>query len=256
LRNFHLLIELTKRDFLEKYVGSVLGIWWSFIWPLVNIFIYTVIFSKVMGAKLPGISVSFGYGFYLAAGLIPWTAFSNSILRISNVFVEKSYIISKIPIPLTIFPLSVILSESITFLISFTIFVLILLIFGSSPTVLWLLIPIAYLFQQIFAYSLGLIFAVLNVFIRDIKEVINVVVQIWFWFTPIVYVVNILPEVIKKAMILNPMYGFIQVYQKTLVTGEPIDYSLLVLYSMVSLTFLFASTYIYRKLEKDIRDFL
>ena len=254
--NLRLLLELTKRDFTEKYAGSILGLWWSFIWPLVNIFIYTVIFSKVMGAKIQGIPSAYSYGLYLAAGLIPWTAFSNTILRASNVFIEKKHIITKIPISLLILPLSVALSESITFLISISIFVIVSILLGIDFSLMVLLVPLAYLLQQIFAYALGLLLAVLNVFIRDIKEIVNVIVQIWFWFTPIVYVIGILPEKVKEFIVLNPVYAFIQVYQKSFVTKEEIDYILLFTYGLISVLLLILSYFIYKKLEKDIRDFL
>lgn len=254
--NLRLLLELVKRDFTEKYVGSVLGLWWSFVWPLVNIFIYTVIFSKVMGAKIQGIPSTYSYGLYLAAGLIPWNAFSSTILRASNVFIEKRHIITKIPISLPILPFSIVLSESITFLISISIFIVVLTFLGVGFSSLAFLIPLVYLFQQILAYALGLLFAVLNVFIRDIKEIVNVIVQIWFWFTPIVYVIDILPDKVKELICLNPIYAFIQVYQKAFVTKEQIDYILLSVYGGVSLLLLLISYLVYRKLEKDIRDFL
>jgi lipopolysaccharide transport system permease protein len=251
-----LLIELVRRDFTERYVGSVLGLWWSFLWPLVNIFIYTVIFSQVMGAKIKGISSSYSYGLYLASGLIPWTAFSSSILRISNIFLEKRHIITKVPIPLLILPLVVVLSETITFVISMSFFVIVLIFLGIKPTDLFCLTIVAYVFQQIFAYALGLFFAVLNVFIRDIKEVVSILIQIWFWFTPIVYVLDILPEKVKDFVNANPAYAFIQIYQKVLVTRETINFNTFFLAALISLIVLVISILVFKKLEKDIRDFL
>jgi len=171
--NLNLLLELSKRDFLERYSGSIIGIWWSFIWPFINILIYTLIFSKVMSAKISEIPSTYSYGIYLASGIIPWMAFSNTISRSVNIFIEKKYIISKIPIQLPIFPLSVAISESITFLISFFILILFLIILSIKPTICFFVVPLSYIFQQILALSLGLIFATLNVFIRDIKEVVN-----------------------------------------------------------------------------------
>ena len=95
--NLSLLIELTKRDFTERYSGSVLGVFWTFLWPLVNIFVYIVIFSQVMGARLQGSSSTYSYGIYLVAGILPWTAFANTVSRSATVLVDKKHIISKIP---------------------------------------------------------------------------------------------------------------------------------------------------------------
>lgn len=254
--NTSLLIELTKRDFLDRYAGSILGIWWSFIWPLVNIFIYMIIFSKVMSAKLAHIPSEYSYGLYLAAGILPWTAFANTISRSSNIFVEKKFIITKIPIQLPILPLSIVLSESITFFVSLFFFTVILLLLGIVPSKFVILLPIIFGMQQLLAFSFGLLLATLNVFIRDIKEIVNIVIQIWFWFTPIVYVKDILPKTVKDLLVINPAYSFIHFYQNVFVTSKPINFKLILLYFIFT-TFLFLfSYYTFKKLSKDVRDFL
>jgi len=254
--NLNLLLELSKRDFLERYSGSIIGIWWSFIWPFINILIYTLIFSKVMSAKISEIPSTYSYGIYLASGIIPWMAFSNTISRSVNIFIEKKYIISKIPIQLPIFPLSVAISESITFLISFFILILFLIILSIKPTICFFVVPLSYIFQQILALSLGLIFATLNVFIRDIKEVVNIFLQIWFWFTPIVYIKDILPDNVKILIEINPVYAFIQVYQNSLILHKEINFKSLIFYSILSIFFAILAYFIYKKLSKDIKDFL
>jgi len=254
--NLSLLLELSKRDFLERYSGSIFGMWWSFIWPLVNILIYTLIFSKVMSAKIPGLPSTYSYGLYLASGIIPWMAFSNTVSRSANIFIEKKHIITKIPIQLPIFPISVAISESITFLIGFSILILFLIILNIKPTVYSLLVPFTYIFQQLLAISLGLIFAILNVFIRDIRELVNIFLQIWFWFTPIVYTVDILPNSIKNLVEINPIYAFIQVYQKAFIIKEEINFKVLIIYSIISVIFAALSYILYKKLSKDIKDFL
>ena len=254
--NLSLLLELSKRDFLERYTGSIFGLWWSFIWPLVNILIYTLIFSKVMSAKIPGLPSTYSYGLYLASGIIPWMAFSNTISRSTNIFIEKKHVITKIPIQLPILPLSIVVSESITFAISLSILIFFLMVLGIKPSIYSLLIPFTYIFQQLLAFSLGLLFAILNVFIRDIKEIVNILLQIWFWFTPIVYTKDILPNSIKNLVEINPIYAFIQVYQKAFITKEEINFKVLILYSIISVIFSVLSYFLYKKLAKDIRDFL
>ena len=254
--NISLLIELTRRDFLDRYAGSVLGIWWSFIWPLVNIFIYMIIFSKVMSAKLAHIPSEYSYGLYLAAGILPWTAFANTISRSSNIFVEKKFIITKIPIQLPILPLSIVLSESITFFVSLFFFTVILLLLGIFPSKFAILLPIIFGMQQLMAFSFGLLLATLNVFIRDIKEIVNIVIQIWFWFTPIVYVKDILPETVKNLLVVNPAYSFIHFYQNVFVTSETIDFKLISAYFIITIFLFLFSYYIFKKLSKDVRDFL
>ncbi len=254
--NIHLLIELTKRDFIDRYSGSILGVSWSFIWPMVNIFIYTVIFSKVMGARLPGVSNAYSYGTYLVAGLVPWMAFASTMSRASCVFVEKKHIISKIRVSLPSLPLYVVLSESITFVITFSIFILFLFLTSSPFSNTMLLLPVIYLAQQLFAYALSFFIAIFHVFFRDLKEVVGIIVQIWFWFTPIVYVVDIVPEYVRDYLVYNPAYLFIRAYQDIFIFGRLPNFIYLAILIFLSLAILLLSYYLFKKLEKDIRDFI
>ena len=254
--NLSLILELTKRDFTERFAGSILGVSWSFIWPLVSIMIYTVIFSKIMSARMPGNTGPYSYGIYLVAGLVPWTTFANTVLRCSTVFLDKKYIISKINISLIRLPLYIVLSESITFVITMLIY-LIFLIITKTPLSKWILVlPFVYIVQQIFAFSLGFFMGIFTVFIRDLKEVMNITMQIWFWFTPIVYVANILPEFVKKLLFFNPAYLFIQAYQQVFAYRVAPDFYKLIILTLIAHILLLVSFLIYKKLEKDIRDFV
>ena len=201
--NFNLIIELAKRDFSERYSGSALGFVWSFIYPLINIIIYMVIFGRLMGARLPGMSSIWGYGVYLIAGLIPWTLFANAVTRSSTVFLDKKNIISKIHVDIPALPLFILISESITFLVTLVTFIAILLITGIPVSGNIILIPIIYLIQQVFAYALGFFLAIFVVFLRDLKEVVTIGFQIWFWFTPIVYVFEILPPLSSEDIVVE-----------------------------------------------------
>ncbi|WP_232367117.1 ABC transporter permease [Desulfocicer vacuolatum] len=250
------IIEITKRDFAERFAGSVLGSTWAIIWPVVNLFIYIVIFGKVMGARLPGTSDMNAYGIYLAAGLIPWAAFAATITRSTSVFIDKKHIISKVSTSLPSLQLHIFLSETITFLISMMVFFFILTLQGHDfhPS-LWLL-PFLYYLQQLLALSIGLFTAVLNVFIRDVREITGVILQLWFWFTPIVYTSDILPGVVQKILPYNPAYIIIQSYQRMFIFHDyPPFHALLFLTitTHILLSFAFAT---FRYLEKDIRDFL
>ncbi len=254
--NFSLVIELTKRDFIERYSGSALGFAWSFIYPLINILIYMIIFSGLMGARLPGTSSVWGYGIYLIAGLIPWTAFSNTVTRSSTVFLDKKNIISKIHVDLPTLPLFIVLSETITFCVTFVIFLGILLITGFVLSPLLLLIPVIYLIQQVFGYALGFFLAILVVFLRDLKEVVNISLQIWFWFTPIVYVFDILPSFAQGVFIWNPMLAVVSGYHDIFVFERVPSFFYLLLVLCVSIVLIMLDYVIFKKLEKDIRDFI
>ena len=254
--NFSLILELAKRDFTERYSGSALGFIWSFIYPLINILIYIVIFGNLMGARLPGNSSIWGYGVYLISGLVPWTAFTNTVTRASTVFLDKKNIIAKIHVDLPTLPLFIVISESITFVITLALFFVILLITGVPLTWYIVLIPVLYLIQQVFAYALGFFLAMFVVFLRDLKEVVTIGFMIWFWFTPIVYVFDILPSLAKQFLIWNPMLAVVSSYHDIFVYQRLPSFFYLALVLVISIGLIVVDYLIFKKLEKDIRDFI
>ena len=254
--NFSLILELAKRDFTERYSGSALGFMWSFIYPLINILIYMIIFGSLMGARLPGTSSIWGYGVYLIAGLVPWTAFANTVTRASTVFLDKKNIIAKIHVDLPTLPLFIVLSESVTFVVTLTIFFVILLITGIPLSWYLVLIPLLYLIQQVFAYALGFFLAMFVVFLRDLKEVVAIGFLIWFWFTPIVYVFDILPSFAQQVLIWNPMCAVVSAYHDIFVYQRMPSFFYLALVLIASVVLIVVDYVIFKKLEKDIRDFI
>lgn len=254
--NFGLILELAKRDFTEKYSGSVLGFSWSFIYPLINILIYMVVFGSLMGARLPGNASVWGYGVYLVSGLVPWLAFANTVTRSSTVFLDKKNIISKIHVDLPTLPLYILLSETITFAVTFGIFISIILMAGVTLSWYMVFIPVIYLIQQTFAHALGFFFAMFVVFLRDLKEVVLVIFMIWFWFTPIVYVFDILPPEVQQILIWNPMTAVVSAYHDIFVYQRMPGYFYLSIVLAMSILIIIIDYAIFRKLEKDVRDFI
>jgi lipopolysaccharide transport system permease protein len=254
--NLNLILELAKRDITEKYSGSTLGVLWNFIYPLVDIFIFTVIFSNLMGSRLPGSSSVYSYGFYLTSGVITWNAFSNTVSRTATVFLDKKHIISKVKVNLSSFPLYIAISESITFVVTMLVFLFLLSISGYGVEPLILFVPLVYLVQQMFAYSLGFFIGIFVVFIRDLKEIIRITLQFWFWFTPIVYVYDILPDFVKELMIYNPAFAFIDAYHNIFIYKQTPNLESILCLSLLSFAILLFAGIVFKKLEKDVRDFI
>ncbi len=253
---FSFIIELTRRDFAERFAGSLLGSLWAFIWPLVHLFIYTVIFGKLMGARLSGASGTFTYGIYLASGLLAWTAFSQTVNRCTNIFIEKKHLVSKIKLSLPALLLSVIAAESITYCISIAVFFVFLILTRHPLNQHLILLPFVYLLMVVFAFGLGLLTATLAVFIRDLKEIVGITLQLWFWFTPIVYVKDILPEILQRMMIYNPAYIFIESFQRMFVFNDAPALRNLVIVAVPVHLLVWGAYVVFRRLEKDVRDFL
>jgi lipopolysaccharide transport system permease protein len=254
--NFGLIWELTKRDFTERFAGSILGSLWAVIWPLVNLLIYIIIFGKLMGGHMPENSSVYGYGIYVTVGLVPWTAFSATISRSCSVFMDKKHIITKLSTSLPMLLVYVSLSETITFLITMGIFFAFLVATGYTFSVNLVLVPFIYYLMELFAVGFGLLMATLTVFIRDLQQVIGIILQFWFWFTPIVYVPQILPDFVKRMMVYNPAYVFVESFHQLFVyRADPPYRDLMILTILVHLMLMLAYA-VFRTLEKDVRDFL
>jgi lipopolysaccharide transport system permease protein len=254
--NSSLVWELTRRDFSERFAGSILGSLWALILPLVSLMIYIIIFGKLMGGRLPGSSNIYAYSIYVTVGLVPWTAFASSISRCSSVFLDKKHLLSKINLSFPSLLLYINLSEAITFSFSMAFFFIFLLLTGYDFTINIILVPYIFYLQQLLTFGIGLLAATLTVFIRDVKEIITVILQFWFWFTPIVYVRDILPDLVKKVMIYNPAYIIIESYHRIFVFNDEPSYTSLIILTLITHIIVLVSYSVFRSLERDVRDFL
>jgi len=202
------------REFNGKYRESLLGAFWAVASPLTMIIIYTVVFGKLMRATLPGHEgTPFAFSIYLCAGVIPWGLFSEMLIRMNNMFIDNGNIIKKANFPRICLPSIVALSSLINFGILIGIYLLFLALIGYWPGwVLLAAIPLLML-QILFTIGLGVVLGTLNVFFRDIGQLTGVVLQFWFWLTPIVYTLPALPESVRKWMMLNPLQSLMVAWQ-------------------------------------------
>jgi lipopolysaccharide transport system permease protein len=202
-----------QREFQSRYRNSLLGALWTIINPLAMIIVYTVIFSRLMQARLPGVDNDLGYGIYLCAGLLTWGLFAEILGRGQAVFLEHANLLKKLSFPRICLPLVVVLNALLNFAIIFGLFLGFLVVSGNFPGWVVLgMLPVL-LVQVVFAVGLGIILGVLNVFFRDVGQMTGIVLQFWFWFTPIIYPPTILPEGIGELLRWNPMVPLIQAYQ-------------------------------------------
>lgn len=211
------VVSMVAREFRSRYLGSLLGSIWSVLNPLAMIFIYTVIFSRIMRAKLPGIDDSMAYGMYICAGLLPWTYYIELLSRFPNIFLDQASLIKKVNFPRITLPVIALLSSTINFLVIFSVFMAFLALTGRFPGwVVLAFIPLL-IIQQLFVIGLGILLGSVNVFFRDVGQFLGVLLQFWFWFTPIVYPITILPEKARIIINLNPLTPLVQAYQNIII---------------------------------------
>lgn len=248
------IIGSIKREFQSKYMNSLLGIIWTILQPLSMILVYTLIFSQIMQARLPGIESRFGYSIYLCAGILTWALFSEITSRTQNTFIENAGLIKKLNFPKICLPFVIICNASINFAIIFSLFTLFLIITGSFPGVAFLLMVPVLGIQILFATGLGMTLGVLNVFFRDVGHLFNIMLQFWFWLTPIVYPANILPERLKIWLQINPMAGIISAYQNIILYGEAPSWIQLMPAMTAGVLFCWLGLHLYRKHGSDMVD--
>ena len=212
--------ESVKREFQIKYRNSLLGAAWNVINPLAMILIYTVIFVQVMRAKLPGVESTFAYSIYLCAGVLTWGLFVEITGRAQNTFLENANLLKKLSFPRICLPVVVVVNAALNFSIIFGLFTMFLMVSGNFPGLAYLAVLPLLAILLAFAIGLGMALGVLNVFFRDVGQFFGIFLQFWFWLTPIVYPVNILPSGVQNILAYNPMTPLMAGFQGVLVTGR------------------------------------
>lgn len=253
-RNF--VISSIRNELVSRFARSKLGGMWVIINPLSQVAIYALILSNVLAAKIPGIENKYSYAIYLMAGLLAWTLFSEIINRCLNLFIEQGNLMKKMSFPRITLPVIVIGSCLLNYILLFVAVLVIFVLLGHqfSLAMLWLIpltVPVVVL-----ALGIGLTLGVMNVFVRDIGQMMPIVMQVWFWFTPIIYPESIIPERYQYLMDLNPLYPIVSAYHKVLMYNEaPNLFGLMVISGLALIALLF-SLFLFRRASAEMADVL
>ena len=208
-----------QREFQTKYSNSLLGAAWTVIQPLSMVAIYTIVFSQVMKARLPGVESALAYSIFLCAGIFTWGLFAEIVGRGQTIFIDHANLIKKLAFPKICLPIITVLNSGINFTILFGLFLAFLAATGNFPGwTVFAIVPVLAI-QVMFAIGLGVVLGVLNVFFRDVGHLFNILLQFWFWFTPIVYPATILPQWAQRVIEWNPMTGVVTAYQAIFVNA-------------------------------------
>src|SRR6201989_849674 len=216
----HFIASSVKNDLKARFARSRLGAAWMVLQPLAQVAIYSLVLSRVMGAKLPGTANQYAYPIYLMAGMLAWSLFTEVVTRALTLFVDNGNLMKKIFFPRATLPFIAVGSAVVSNLLLFVATVVIFALLGHLPSTELLWLPLLMAINIAFSLGLGLLLGVLNVFVRDIGQVMTVVLQLWFWITPIVYMPNILPQGFGRIIEANPMYYIVSSFQSVLLYGR------------------------------------
>ena len=252
----YFVISTIKTEFYTRLARSRLGIAWVVIHPLSQVAMYAFVLSAVLSSKLPGIESRYAYAIYLMAGMSAWTLFLEVTNRSLNVFIDNANLLKKMAFPKLTLPVVIAGSSLLSNLILLMAILVVFGLLGHFPFYALKWLPLLILLNLSLALSFGLVLGILHVFIRDIGQLMPMVLQLWFWLTPIVYIASIIPEQFHFLMSLNPMHAIVMGYQAILAYGKAPD--IVTLLYPLALTIIMASVaaWMYKKSNEEMADVL
>ena len=250
------VISSIKTEYKTRFARSKLGFLWMIIQPLSMVLIYSLILSQIMKGKLPEVETQYAYPIYILSGVIGWTLFSEVLNRCLNIFIDNANLLKKLSFPRLTLPLIVIGSAIVNFSLMIVITYVVLGFLGHFPIHALHWLPLLVFLTLSLALALGLFFGIINVFIRDVGQLIAVIMQFWFWLTPVVYMLSIVPEKFHSLFLLNPMTGIIMGYQNVILYEKAPDLNLLIYPTIFAFIFICLTAIIYKKAVEEMTDVL
>jgi len=250
------VVSSVRNEFVTRFARSKLGGLWMILQPLSQVAIYALILSSVLSAKLPGVDNTYAYAIYLTAGMLSWTLFSELITRCLGLFVNNANLMKKILFPKVTLLGIVVGTCLLENLMLFASIICVFALLGHTPTIAMFWLPLLLVVTLIFGLGLGLILGVLNVFMRDLQQVVPIILQLLFWFTPIVYPISIIPEAYRGLLVFNPLYFIVSAYQDILVYGRTPEFLHLSFIASLGVLFLAVGFFIFRRASEEMVDVL
>ncbi len=249
-----LLRELVKRDFKARYVGSAFGFLWSFVLPIWQLLLFTFVFAGVMGIRLEEGAVTGSFAVFVFSGLLPWAALNEGVTRGTTAITDNAALVTKLRFPSRLLIATVVLTALVHEAIAGTVFLAYLAV---SQQLSWSTLPLLGLaipLQAMLTFGLGLGLAALNVYFRDTAQLIGMLLFGWFYLTPIVYPLSMVPDNLQPWVRANPLATLVQLYRCSILGGQPPGLrDVLVLLATTLLVF-FGGAWLFRRTEPAFVD--
>jgi ABC-2 type transport system permease protein len=250
-RRRDLLWHMTVRHLRGQYKQSVLGYSWAFINPLSQIVILSFVFSTILRIAVPE---EVPYPLFLFVGLLPWIFFSSAIASATDSVVGASSLVTKVYFPREILPTAAVLTKLVELSFGLMILVVLMLYYGHPPeaTAVWL--PLLFFINLVFTLGLAYPLAAANLYFHDVRFLVGVVLLLWFYLTPIIYPVSLVPEKYEIIFDLNPMALFINAYRRVLLHGEAPGIDKVLLGMVIAMVTFLVGYYLFKKMERGFAD--
>lgn len=251
LYNYRELLKTNiKKDIRGKYKASVLGVLWSFINPLLSVLVYAIVFPYLLR------STAENYIVYLVSGIIPWTYFQTVLNQCVTCVKSNAGIIKKVYFPRVILPISAFCSGIINFFISCTIILVFCVIWKVGISWLIVFVPLIAVIQGFFALGLGMALGAMDAYFQDLEYIVNFVVQLLFYGSPIVYELSQFSSqsFLATCIRLNPMTTIMNSYRDVFLYHQIPDMSALGIAGLISLVIMVIGYIVFEKLEKGFAE--
>lgn len=252
----HFIVSSIKNDLRSRFSRSKLGALWMILQPLAQVAIYSIVLARVLGSRLPGTTNEYAFPIYLMGGMIVWSLFAEIVQRCLTVFVDNSGLLKKIVFPRICLPIIIAGSALINNILLIAMCLVVFAILGHYPGVnfFWIIPVIA--LTVAFSLGLGLLLGIFNVFVRDVGQVMNVVLQLWFWLTPVVYMPAILPPSFMRVIKFNPIYPLTRGAQNAVLFDTGPGWHSMLAVVVLSLILLAVSLVLFRRASAEMVDVL
>jgi lipopolysaccharide transport system permease protein len=247
-----LLYFLVWRDIKVRYKQTVIGVAWVILQPIVSMMVFAILFGKI--ARLP--SEGIPYAVFTYSALLPWQLFSYTLTQSSQSLVSDEKLITKIYFPRILIPMAPIFSGLFDFLISWIVFIPILLFYRIIPGATLIYLPFFILLTVLTSLGVGLWLTALNVRFRDVRYAIPFFTQVWFYLTPVAYSATLIPESWHWLYRLNPMVGIVQGFRWTLLETTAPTFSMLAVSMLVTVVFLLIGMLYFQRVEGEFADII
>lgn len=240
-----MIISLIKRDLRGKYKASVLGFLWTFLIPLLQLIVYTFVFSTILKSGIEN------YYIFLIVGLFPWNFFSSAVTSGASCVVSQENLIKKIYFPRLVLPVSFVTSAFVNMLLTFVVVLAVLLFSGTgfSGKALCFL-PVIMLIEYILALGICMLVSALTVYFRDLEYILGIIMMAWIYLTPVFYQMDIVPEEFQMIFNINPMTPIIVAYQQILYYKQVPDMTTLVHAILLGILVLILGYSVFNKIQR------
>ena len=245
-----LLLFLVWRDIKVRYKQTALGAAWAVIQPLMTMVVFSIFFGRL--AKMPSDGVP--YPLFSFAALVPWTFFAGGLTQSANSLVGSANLIKKVYFPRLIVPAATVLAEAMDFAIAFGVLLLLMALYGVTPTANIAFLPAFVLLAICTSLGVGLWLSALNVEFRDVRYMVPFVTQFWLFATPIAYPSSLLTEPWRTLYGINPMAGVVDGFRWALLGAAPPPAGMLALSALVSIALLIGGICYFRRMERTFAD--